>query len=281
VVVCAKDQSDGVLWSHAVLEYLPLASAILLFYTSDGFLIAADGRARIGGVVVSDVTRKIFSISESRRSLAYAFGGSAALTDKDDSDIILFDFREEANKAIKSLRKDWHENLRIYANKLAKRVQNRLENALQNDRIEPLKADPTGLVAALFIAGYYAKTPSMVIVQFKADGHTLIPPDIREVVNPEKGYMPLVTYASEVVRQELFLTDNPKFSKYRIPRIHSPNLVTLSEVERVATNYISACADPVAMAIDPEHCAAIGGHIHIAKITARDGFDWEIPPAEI
>jgi hypothetical protein len=53
-----------------------MASAILPFYTSEGFLIAADGRARSEEIVLCDAVTKIFSISEPRRSLAYAFGGS-------------------------------------------------------------------------------------------------------------------------------------------------------------------------------------------------------------
>jgi hypothetical protein len=94
-----------------------MASAIILFYTSDGFLIAADGRARINGSVSSDMTTKIFHISEPNRSLAYAFGGSVALTDKDDSGIILFDFRDEAVQAIRSLKKTWYDDLPTYAKK--------------------------------------------------------------------------------------------------------------------------------------------------------------------
>jgi hypothetical protein len=37
-----------------------MPSAILLFYTSDGFLIAADGRSRINGVKSNDEVTKIF-----------------------------------------------------------------------------------------------------------------------------------------------------------------------------------------------------------------------------
>jgi hypothetical protein len=234
----------------------------------------------VDGVVVSDNIRKIFSISEQRRTLIYAFGGSVALTDNNNSANILFDFRDEASRAIKSLQKDQHENLGIYARKLAKRLHNRLEKALQNDKIEPVKGDSTGLIAALFIAGYYARSPSTVLVQLKTDGQTLLPPQIQEIPL-HKSYMPVIMYASDVVGQQLFLTDNPKFSKYRVPKIHTPDLVTLDEVESVAKKYISACADPVAMEIDPEHCAAIGGHIHIAKLTERDGFEWVIPPMEV
>lgn len=252
-----------------------MPSAILLFYTSEGILVAADGRARINGTVDNDKTTKIFQISEPKRSLAYAFGGSVALTDRDDPKAILFDFRDEAVKAIKSLRKTWYDDLGAYATKLSKRLQNKLERARENERIEPLKKD--SLVAALFLAGYYAKNPSAVIVQFRHEEQLLLPPSIREV-GLDKGHSPLVTYGSEVVRQQLFLTENSEFSPYRVPRINAPDAVTLSEVADVARNYILACADPAAMKIDAEHCAGIGGHIHMAKVTPQNGFEWVTPP---
>jgi hypothetical protein len=226
--------------------------------------------------VLSDTVTKIFSIAEPGRSLAYAFGGTVALTDKDDHNIILFDFRDEATRALKSLSKTWYDHLSTYATKLAKRLQNRLEKARENEKLEPLKKnDP--LVAALFLAGYYAKTPSAVVVQFRHEEQLLLPPSVR-VVKLEKGYAPLVTYASAVISQQLFLTENPAFSPYRSPRINAPDAVTLSEVADAGTRYILACADPEAMKIDAEHCAGIGGHVHMAKVTAQNGFQWVIPP---
>jgi len=88
-----------------------LASAILVLYTSEGFLIASDGRMRMDGVVKSDSMTKIFRIAQPGRSLFYAFGGSVGLTDKDDPEIILFDFRDEAIKIIESLTRKQHPDL--------------------------------------------------------------------------------------------------------------------------------------------------------------------------
>ena len=254
-----------------------MASAIILFYTSDGFLIAADGRARINGSVSSDMTTKIFHISEPNRSLAYAFGGSVALTDKDDSGIILFDFRDEAVQAIRSLKKTWYDDLPTYAKKLAKRLQNKLERARRNERIEPLKEDPTGLVACLLLAGYYAKSPSAVMVEFRHEEQMLLPPRITPL-KLDQGYNPLMTYGSEKVRQQVFFAETPEFSAYRVPRVNIEEKVTLSEVADAANKYILACSDPAAILIDAEHCAGIGGHIHMARVTPQRGFEWIVPP---
>jgi hypothetical protein len=254
-----------------------MASAILLFYTSDGFLITADGRARINGTVSSDTTTKIFNIAEPNRSLAYAFGHSVALTDKDDSGIILFDFRDEAVQAIKSLKKTWYDDLPTYAKQLAKRLQNKLERARKNERIEPLKEDPTGLVAFLLLAGYYVKRPSAVMVEFRHKEQILLPPSITPL-KLDRGYKPLMTYGSEKVRQHIFDADTAEFSTYRVSRANVEEKVTLSEVADVASKYILACSDPAAIEIDAEHCAGIGGHIHTARVTQDSGFEWVVPP---
>ncbi len=253
-----------------------MASAILMFYTSEGFLVAADGRARCEGIVLSDRVTKIFSISEPRWSLAYAFGGTVVLTDKDDPGIILFDFRSEVLKAIESLRVCAHNDLASYANDLSAQLFNRLVMAKKNERMERFN-EKHRYIAYLFFAGYFGDDPSWVTVEFLRDGQAPLYP----TVNPmplTKGYEPRVLYGSGIVAQHVFDMDDSEFAPYRVARVNVPDNVTLSEIENVATKYISACADPEAMKIDPMVCAAIGGHIHMAKVTREKGFEWIILP---
>jgi hypothetical protein len=57
-------------------------------------------------------------------------------------------------------------------------------------------------------------------------------------------------------------------------------LADITEEEfRVAGAIIAAQCDPSAVMLDREHCASIGGHIHIAEITTN-GFAWRIPPED-
>jgi hypothetical protein len=85
------------------MELTQMPSAILPFYTSAWFLIAANGRRRVNEEKRGDDTTKIFQITEPGKSLAYAFGGTVAFTDKENEDSILFDFRDEILKTIKSV----------------------------------------------------------------------------------------------------------------------------------------------------------------------------------
>ena len=66
-----------------------------------------------------------------------------------------------------------------------------------------------------------------------------------------------------------------------MPQINAPENVTLSEVADIARKYILACSDPASMKLDNKHCAGIGGHIHMAKITPEEGFEWIVPPKKL
>jgi hypothetical protein len=280
-VVCAEDQADGVLWFPVITEFIQMPSAILPFYTSEGFLIAADGRRRVNQEKRGDDTTKIFEIKEPGKSLAYAFGGTVAFTDKENEDSVMFDFRDEILKIIKSQRMANHKNLKSYAGKIAARLHEGLRTVLTNERMERLKDEgkfeEPALVACLILAGYYEKEPSWITIRFPHIKQTLLEPELK-LMALEKGYRPPVVYGSQIVARRIFETDDPTFAKYRVPRVNDAENVTLGEVAESAKKYILACADPEVMKLDAEVCAAIGGHIHIAKVTPQNGFDWVIPP---
>ena len=64
-----------------------------------------------------------------------------------------------------------------------------------------------------------------------------------------------------------------KYGKRSVATIYHPN-ETLRINAQMAHAYIKACSDPEVFAVDPEQSAHIGGHIHIATITPKEGFQW-------
>jgi hypothetical protein len=52
----------------------------------------------------------------------------------------------------------------------------------------------------------------------------------------------------------------------------------MAPATRVALNVIRAHRCREAKSIDPDVCAAVGGHIHIATVTQSDGFKWALGP---
>jgi hypothetical protein len=78
---------------------------------------------------------------------------------------------------------------------------------------------------------------------------------------------------SELMRKVFFDTKDERFAAYRTQKQMGGSL-GLDDAVQVAANFIRACSDPAALEVDPYTCAAIGGHIHIATITPRNGFRW-------
>jgi len=160
----------------------------------------------------------------------------------------------------------------------------RLLEAQSNDRLEKFKAaEKSGeivLIACMFLGGYYNGQPSLICAQFMHKDQVILTPTASNMSFAKK-YEPCLLYGSEVVRKLLFQTNDPAFSDYRVPQINAPENVTLSEVADVARKYILACSDPAAMKLDNKHCAGIGGHIHMAKITPEEGFKWIVPPKKL
>src|SRR6266568_644651 len=80
---------------------VPMSTAIVRTYTPDGFVIAADGRARRAedGKVETEKIQKIFPIGgSSSRFLAYSISGAATIASRDATEVA-FNFVAEIKRA--------------------------------------------------------------------------------------------------------------------------------------------------------------------------------------
>ena len=69
---------------------------------------------------------------------------------------------------------------------------------------------------------------------------------------------------------------DPRLAAYRTPKVFGDKM-TLEQAIISSRSYIQAHSSAEAQLIDPE-CRRSGGHIHIAKITPTDGFQWIVEP---
>jgi hypothetical protein len=113
-----------------------MSTAIVRTYTSDGFVLAADGRSgdsRTG--IISDAEQKIFSFGG--MPLAYSFTGSAVkLGPPGESTDVVFDFPAEVSRAVQSISSRRHHTLLDYARRIAGPVHRNLWEARQTGRVE-------------------------------------------------------------------------------------------------------------------------------------------------
>lgn len=264
---------------------VPMSTAIVRTYTSEGFVIAADGRACGGedGKVETDSVQKIFPIgSSSIGFLAYSISGTVSIASRDATEIA-FNFAEEINRATLVLSMRRFSTLADYAKRAYRAVHQKLKDGKLGGRLEYPDAEtldpsePGSTIARVLIDGYFNGVPSRVKVRFFHECQVLAG---LEVLQQELATGLPWAHGSEKVFDLMFGThrENEKyiFSAYerRSGRLVSHPNETLRIHAQMAHAYIDACSGPEALAIDPKPCAGIGGHIHIATITPKDGFHW-------
>lgn len=248
------------------LSSLEMPTAIVRIYAEDGFVIAADGLQLRDDKPFSDSLQKIFPIEHEHVSLAYALCGTTIMTSERTGEPV-WNLEIEMAGAIKSLSGRESKNLAGYARRLSTPIIRRLEEATRNGHTGAYADKPT--IADILIDGYYKGVPSRVRVGIYHRDQKLATPEVVRDSVQMGGYH---IHGSKLITASFFDPDDQSFAGYGKPgRVNGP--MTLAAAIEIAAGYIRACSSPQALQMDRQ-CAGIGGHIHIATITPKDGFRW-------
>lgn len=248
-------------------------TAISMLYDGSKFVVAADGRCRADDPSMSkeretDQAQKIFPIENRDVIAAYGITGMSGTEDG------RFDFDEEYKRQVGALSLGRFHCGQDYIHRLCMNMKRELLKAHHDGRIPEfpnytqLAEEEQGRFSRLFVCGYFRGSPFWMEEKFyyeqqsgrirlSAEHHDLVPR--------------ILSTGSDIIGNLIYgtvATLDPRISHYRKTMGDGP-------LEYV-TSFIKACSDPIAVEIDPL-CAAIGGHIHAAKIT-REGFRWLIEP---
>jgi hypothetical protein len=245
-------------------------TAIVRLYMSDpeGFIVAADGLKTHSENPDFNIlnSQKIFRIDGMGKQLAYSSTGTIQLT-PDNSEQVVFDFSVEAMAAARKLYYRRYKDLRRYAIAFSELINLHLARIKSDKMIEkypssrlPTDSDAASIITESFVDGFYDGQPSRVAIQFRHDNQQLLEPKITD----ESSAPGSLIVQGPTIPSLGVLVSSPRRS--------------LSEVVQAAKRYIESCSEPESIAIAPKECALIGGHVHAATITRREGFQWAIPP---
>jgi hypothetical protein len=243
-------------------EIIDGMSAIVRIFTSEGFLVAADGRGISGlpGVPDKDCFQKIFHLSHSGNVIASVCGVSQLR--QEDGEV--FDIGAALRAISRKIKSKSASNVHEYAGLLMGELGS-LVAQFYSDAISK-SSDPETLI---FLDGLFAHVMperETICIAYGESG---------TVVSSNATDLSIAAYASQKIWNMLFghiLTTPQWIAPYR--EICQGGRRTLSEAVRVARSAILAHSQPEAIEIDPEPCRAIGGRIHIATLTPREGFKW-------
>jgi hypothetical protein len=279
------DNSEGPILLGGIV-CIPMATALAHIHSDEGFAISADGmmtrrRADGGLEIASEIEQKIFHLPGSDRVAACSFAGTVTL-DSDDSTRVAFDFIAETLKAAQNLESKPMKDANDFAGQIGDLVQKRLETARRSEDFRRPLGWKQGL--RICIDGYFNAQPSRAVVEF----HHIKQESAHKVHLHHLLWHPAWLSGSIEVTRLLFDSDDPRFSQYRThacKRVaardaHPEIRVTLSDAIEAGRKFIEACSSAIAREIDDENCRGIGGHIHIATITPKAGFDWAVPPSQ-
>lgn len=238
-----------------------MSTAIAVVLTEHGIAIAADGLdCEVGTYRVRNAcARKIFPVSDGGM-LAYTLAGIVG-TIKPDSDEILFDFADEIPKALTGLTTAGEPTLYDFVEAVATRLLTAFKSAIKD---LPYVREQ---VTRILFVGYY-DGPEAVELKFEhsASGKTFyrLTADVKLRLDVPIGY------GSDPIWDRLGQRDDPDFYKYR-PRVSFDDPIAIKGLN-IVKHCVLAHYGPIAQAIDPEVCRAIGGQLHAAQITLDKGF---------
>lgn len=277
------DITPGQFFGSCVILTADMPTAIARMYSKEGFAVAADGRGSRADGRGSNIenAQKIFPINDAEKSLAYTFAGMVQFFSEDNPDKSVFDFVTETEKAVRSVGIGTASSAVEFVQQLCVPLEAKLRSVVTANggaafpTNEPIAERPgVYQIAHIFFDGYFQGIPRQMLATFLHQNQCLLKTETSwntPVPNVLSGY------GSKIVFDLVGGREDGWAASYRTqPR--EPQALSLKEAETSVRNYVAACCDSRAMEVDPEHCWAIGGHIHIATITKSDGFKWVQEP---
>jgi hypothetical protein len=255
-------------------------------YTSEGFVVAVDGRQRWGhepsrdrltARLESDEVQKLFSVIDEQMTLAYSLKGDVANVDRS------FDLAVELKRHLSFLKEKKFRNCLRFLEALAVSMEKSFAEALIQGRLDIY---PTSYVC---FVGYFKGEPSWFELQF----HNSPDRDGRHWNIDKFDMQPslCVVSGSDAVKfavecqHELAEDFNTHFGAQ----------TSLAAASKFVEGYVRLCGTDWARELDPS-CIKIGGHVHTATITPPEsrwnkflrvlrrgacpqtGFQWVITP---
>lgn len=228
-------------------------TAIVSAFTSDGFVVGADGRS-LGKdkEVVCDCSQKIFNFGRQHVSVVYAWCGETHVVNELNE--ILYDLNTITREALSSALQIADRDPFIFIQQCCQGI---LDNILKTSVVRKLTNSdsmPNDARARMLLNGYFDGVPFTAEIYIR---------DIDRIrVRAENIRMPIPTPT-----RNLFSGCKEQNAKYAnvLP-------TTTTEALKLVSDYIQACIDNS----DPD-CFIVGGHRHIAHLDS-DGFSWVEEP---
>lgn len=229
-------------------------TAIVSIYTSEGFIIGADGlRKSTNGTVVTQTARKLFPFESAGIRLVYAWSGTTQVLDSSNQSV--FDFRAVSEIILKSVALLGANNFTTFIEMFRKLLYITLQQSWLTNKGTVTGIFSNSEIARVLIVGYFNGVPCLAEVNVCHQDLVLLEPSVGKLMVP--------------AQPGCYIFSGSKIVCKTFPKCDAQSS---SEAVDFIRGYIQSCADSG----EPD-CDNIGGHIHIGKITPGE-FSWIDPP---
>jgi hypothetical protein len=235
--------------------YKSRMSAIVWIYTTDGFVVGADGRRKdLSGQAMSDSEQKIFFFATGNIRGAFTWNGCTEIGTVSST----FDFKAVTRDVLQSLAAEHFRDLSELITNVSLTFIDRLSGWIQVAGARAEYPDNREW-ASIQMYGYVEGTPGMARAVFPFENGSPGTPGLDIAPKRLDGTL-VVSSGNQTAYEEMVAAD----------RMH--RCTNLLDSQRLVDDYIQLCG------IRPENASNnIGGHIHIAALTPKNS-GWLIPP---
>lgn len=233
-------------------------TAIVSALTPEGFVLAADGRQKLEGQLVSDSETKIAPFEANNVRAVYALHGATRFGSRN----VDFDFKEESRVAQVEMQNDEFVDLSEFVEAFSLRLYNRFDLWIRS--IHASLGDMTHPeIVSLVAVGYVSGVPQIAVAHFDLEGGHLQTPVLELFLdNPEPHFK---VFSGHKSVYDIMLSQGA---------IHPCN--SLTEAQDLVTRYIQGCADS-----PNDESNSIGGHIHVAAVEPSTTFWLKLPAPSV
>jgi len=227
------------------------ATAIML--TGSGFAVAADGNQLFGdppnfipdmSIGESNCTQKIFGAEGRDYAVAYIVRGKVATENR------TFDTSIEVQQEMASLSAQRFRRPIELVVAASTGLHRRMRAAFKSGRL------PCFLGLEIPFVGYFRCEPFCLTAYFYPTGN-------RQVIPQALSGWLFAYSGSEVIARLMQAGDERILHRVKWPDDHP----SLQDAINVTQTYIEVCSSAFGLAVDPENCRGLGGHIHVATVT--------------
>ncbi len=260
-----------------------MSTAVVRIHVREGFVIGADGLSSDGITTI----QKVFEVSCPSGACGVGVSGQGeAEFSTDGHEPLRINFGEECRSVSRLVAQRSPKSFSRLVKTFSDIVIQNIEKRIYAGRSAGVVSDEDFLEwrnlkgsTWLHFVGFFNGDRWMSTVKIE-QGEEGLKSDITVTkLNPEKVSHNF--FGSDAVRDRLrLLKKDPAFDEFKNEgfwKVWETNDPTLNDGLGAVKSYIDACASLQAREID-DYCNSIGGHIHIATITRREGFQWLIPP---